>query len=292
MNKLVNFVKLLLQSCKSIIKLFIYKSFFSEIKSEKVLDDKVFILGNGPSLKENLINDMELLKKSDTFCVNTFCFSEQFCEIKPKYYIFLDPAYFMEDVASKFKKMQKEIIEVFKTLVTWDLILFIPKKTDMKDDWGILETENKNIKIVYFNNNAANGFDKIIFCLFNKNLAMPEPQNVLIGAIFLSINLGYKNIYLLGSDHSWTEDLRVNDENQLYIIDKHFNSIEEKLFYKYNGKDIWSMGDLLYALSKTFKAYYVLQKYARYKKVKILNLTSKSFIDAFDRNFFKETFYD
>ena len=51
---------------------------------------------------------------------------------------------------------------------------------------------------------------------------MPFSQNVLVAAIYISLNLGYKNIYLLGADHSWAHDVSVNDDNQLCLNDRHF----------------------------------------------------------------------
>lgn len=285
MRKFVVFLKLLIETIISLLYVFRHKSYLIKNKIPKMYNEKIFILGNGPSLKENLANDMELLKENDIFCVNTFCLSSYFIDIKPRFYIFLDPAYFIKlGTAEKFIKLQESIIESLFQNVEWNMEIFIPNITDMKQQWYELHKKNPKLKIIYFNNNPAEGFILVKHFLFKRNLALPKPQNVLVGAIYLSINMQYKNVYLLGADHSWTEDLRVNDNNQLYLVDKHFDSEEKKLFYKgVKSKELWKMHEILGAWSIVFKSYNELELYARKSKVNIINLTKESYIDSFKR---------
>jgi len=252
----------------------------------------IIILGNGPSLKENLEKDMNVLKKTNTFAVNKFCLTPEFHLLKPKYYLLIDPAFYIKKNTSlKFLELQKSIFDAFMQKINWNMTLFIPVRTDMKDDWSNLTMNNNHITTTYINSNNATGFKSVTFALYKYNFAMPITQNVLVGAIFLSLNMGYKNIYLLGAEHSWTEDLRVNNKNQLYICNKHYYGEEDTIFYKgIEQKEIWKMHEILSAWSKTFMSYFVLRDYAEKVNANIYNLTRDSYIDAFQKAKFEELF--
>lgn len=285
MKKIIFFSRKMIETIFSLLKVLKHRSFLRRSYLPKINNNKIFILGNGPSLSDNLKDNIDLLKNNNTFCVNDFCLSEYFAIIKPQYYIFLDPAYFIRDnTVELYIQLQESIIEKLSKNVSWNIKIFIPNKTDMKQQWNYMQKNNSNLSIIYFNNNSAHGFDFVCHYLFEKNFAMPEAQNVIIGAIYLSINMGYKNIYLLGVDHSWTEELRVNSKNQLYIMDKHFNSCKEKLFYKsISSEEIWMMHEILKIWSYTFQSYHVLEFYSKKKNSFIYNLVKNSYIDAFQK---------
>ena len=292
MNRIKYFLKNIFLTIISILRFVRYGSLkhVNIFQASKMQD--IIILGNGPSLKENLENDMNILKKTDTFAVNKFCLTPEFHVLKPKYYLLIDPAFYIKNNTSlKFLELQKSIFDSFIKEIDWDMTLFIPVRTDMKDNWNNLKSYNKHITIRYINNNVATGFKSITFLLYKYNVAMPMTQNVLVGAIFLSLNMNYKNIYLLGAEHSWTEDLRVNNKNQLYIQNKHYYGEEETIFYKgIEQKEIWRMHEILLAWSKTFMSYFVLHDYAKKVNAKIYNLTTGSYIDAFPKVTFEELF--
>ncbi len=285
MNKLRKILKNIEKTLFSFYRVLKNGTFVTNTSIPIALDKEVFILGNGPSLKEMLDDHLELLKTKKTFCVNNFCMSEYFTLIKPEYYILLDSAFFMiKNTSSRFLVLQENIFTALEKNVTWPMTLFIPAHTDMYKQWDSLRKKNENININFINTNLANGFEKISFFLYKNNYAMPVAQNVLIAAIFFSLNMGYKNIYLLGADHSWCQDLCVNDQNQLCILDKHFNGLEKKIFFKgHTSDEVWNMKDILMAWSKTFEGYMILEKYSRYLNKNIYNITQNSYIDAFIR---------
>lgn len=292
MKTIKYFIKNSFETFISILKFLKYGSFkYCKVFTPSEKQD-IIILGNGPSLKEYVKNNLQTLKETDTFAVNKFCITSEFSWVKPKYYLLIDPAFYInKNVSIKFLNLQKQIFDSFVQKVDWDMTLFIPVLTDMKDDWTDLTIRNKHIKIIYVNSNDATGFRSIVFTLYKYNFAMPNPQNVLVGAIFLSLNMGYKNIYLLGAEHSWTEDLRVNNRNQLYICNKHYYGEEDTIFYKgIEQKEIWKMHEILLAWSKTFMSYFILRDYAKTINANIYNLTEDSYIDAFPKAKFEELF--
>jgi hypothetical protein len=117
---------------------------------------------------------------------------------------------------------------------------------------------------------------------------MPTPQNVLIPAIFLALNRGFKKIILVGADHSWHEELVIDVNNVFGTYDKHFyDGVEQKkiipLMMDINSGVTTTVHEQFYALSKVFKSHILLNKYARHRRAKILNLSKVSWIDAYSR---------
>ena len=54
----------------------------------------------------------------------------------------------------------------------------------------------------------------LLHFFFSKGLAMPRPHNVLIPSIMNLAYLGYKELYIVGADHSWLSEITVNENNE------------------------------------------------------------------------------
>ncbi len=257
-----------------------FKNHFSNITVGA--NQSIAILGNGPSLNK----DIEKLNKKDIdnyIAVNDFISSTLFNTVKPKYYILADPAYFDPNINNK------NIEETLSLLceIDYELFLFIPFtyfKIFSKNN--PISISNKNLIVIPFHTNEYKGFECVRFYLYKAGLSMPKVQNVIIPAIFNSINMGYKSVYLLGVDHSWITDLRVDKNNNVCTIVRRFydNNPDNTLtpFLKIT-KEPYKMHEILTDLSYTFKGYHILEKYSKTQKCKIYNLTIDSFIDAFEK---------
>lgn len=252
-------------------------------KKKNKQDNDILILGTGPSLNDFL--DTGEFSKT-YFAVNDFCLNKAFELVKPRYYFIADPAFLDgENLAERFQVLQKKVHSNLLNKVSWELTIFIPKFAKNIEQWEKLSEKNINIKIQKVNTNTIEGFDNISYYLYKKNYGMPLVQNVIIGAIFLSINLDYKNIYLTGVEHSLHEGIMVNQKSQLCIRTNHFDKNENYKLY-YNGVDknkIFKIHEFFLAWSRTFEGYHVLKKYADYMNVNIYNTTLKSYIDAFKK---------
>ena len=119
---------------------------------------------------------------------------------------------------------------------------------------------------------------------------MPLPQNILIATIAGIIRLGYKNIYIVGADHSWHEDFVLNDENILGINDRHFydNENADAVIFKpligdFESGSLTSVTDQFNAQYLIFRSHEFLQSYAQSVGVKIINISEKSYIDAYEK---------
>lgn len=244
------------------------------------------IMGNGPSLDEVLSTHLDFFTGKTIICVNEFAFSEYFEKVRPEYYVFLDPAYWARTVAQNFKEDFRKLTDQL-IKVTWPMKIFIPT---LARDWNMfidLSKVNENIEIFYFNRTAISPIDPCIYVLYKKNLAMPPAQNVLVGCIFLALNMRFKKIYLLGADHSWHENLFVDDNNNLFLKNNHFYDktvMQLVPIYKTpDGSERFKVHELFAALSLKFKGYIILEDYSKYLGAKVYNATNKSYIDAFER---------
>jgi hypothetical protein len=113
---------------------------------------------------------------------------------------------------------------------------------------------------------------------------MPRPHNVLIPTIYLAINLGFKKIFLFGADHSWHEEIKVDNKNLMTVNHQHFFENQEVRMpmYRLDGTNYF-IHDIFRKLCLAFKGYFVLREYADFRKAAIKNASSKSYIDAFEK---------
>jgi hypothetical protein len=182
----------------------------------------------------------------------------------------------------------KEVLKTFQQLkekTNWTLSLFVPYKGKK-----IIEKEfmnYKNIKLNFYNiTSFIGGYNCLRKFLYDYNLAVPYVGSVLVASIFIALKMRFQNIYLYGADHSWTKDIRVNDNNEVCIAEKHFYKESELKPWKFSGKNI-SMQATMEMLSNMFKGYEEIVKYLvlNKSKQKIYNRTKGSFIDSFERKF-------
>ena len=66
----------------------------STIGSIRKTGEKLVVIGNGPSLNDSIKEQKNDIIGNDCIVVNQFCKSDYYTEIKPKYYLIADPAYF------------------------------------------------------------------------------------------------------------------------------------------------------------------------------------------------------
>ncbi|MDD2367115.1 MAG: DUF115 domain-containing protein [Desulfuromonadaceae bacterium] len=248
---------------------------------------EIYLLGNGPSLNNNLDNVKKTLQSNDCMCVNNFAESDLFAVIKPGYYILLDPNFWRADCLKGVTEAREHLYETINRKTEWCMTLLVPIAAKKHLDWENIFIQNKNIKIYFFNSTPLAGYKSVIHRLYKYNMGMPHPQNVLVAAIFTAINMGYKNIYLLGADHSWHEDLVLNNDNVVCLRNKHFYDEETVKLVPWkkgdNGETTWKMHEILTALAKMFEGYQHLEEYSRYRGVNIINASVKTSIDAFTR---------
>lgn len=280
------FIENIVLSCLSIFKIFLLsKIFIKRIKPLKDSSRECVILGNGPSLNQSLENHCEFLQSKDIFVVNFFWKSDYYTKLKPQYYAIISRNYWY-DIRNSNYEGRKATFSKIAELTNWEMTLIVPsfaKKIKFKN-WDKELRQNKNITIQYVNICPIEGFTSFINFALNNNLGLPRPHNILIPSVKIATDLKFKNIYIWGADHSWFREIVISDDNDVYMNQKHFydhKTSKPELMKEYGGKK--NLATVLYVFYNTFNSYYVLERYAKCKKVKIFNATPNSYIDAFER---------
>jgi hypothetical protein len=191
-------------------------------RTRKSKHDELVILGNGPSLTPFLNDHLSFLENKNTLVVNFFARTQFFEIIRPSYYIIISPEYFLNEQKKEFAEDRLITFQAIAEKTTWPMQLVVPALARSRNAWKSLIASNPNIEIKYLNTTPVEGFMGICHKLFNRNLGMPRPHNVLIPSIFLAIQLKYKLVYLVGADHSWLPEIRVDDDNEVLLRQKHF----------------------------------------------------------------------
>lgn len=283
LSKIQIFFAELIQSFFSIIKIFLISRWFVSFKKFRVSNIDCIILGNGPCLKKDLIDNLEFILERDKICVNLFAFSTEYRLIKPNYYVLAAPEFWMKDTIEFHVDQRTKLAEAITGKTTWKMKVIAPFSAQNSEVYNKLIT-NKNIEFILYNSTPIEGLSFFINRLFKMNMGIPRPHNVLIPSIYLAVNLGFKRIFIFGADHSWHEDIKVDESNKLTVNHQHFfESSEVRMpMYKLDGKQYF-MHDIFRKLFLSFKGYFILKSYAEYRKVLILNASSKSYIEAFDK---------
>lgn len=264
-----------LKSCAKLVLL--SRSTTAPAPSHKGSRD-IIILGNGPSLNDTIARHSSLLASKPTVAVNFMASSPIYNAIRPDFYVLADPLFFkspeLENVAQLWNALSK---------TDFPMTLLVPVKW-RRQARRLLGRSAPKVKVEGFNFIGLSGFFAFEKSVYNRRRGMPRPRNVLIPAIMNAIWAGYKDIYVVGADHSWLETLRVSDQNHVVSVQPHFYADSEKELKRSETeyKNI-RLHQLLESFAIAFRSYHILNRYALATGVRIYNSTPKSYIDAFER---------
>lgn len=243
--------------------------------------DTIIIMGNGPSLREAIDNDLDVLMQYPRMAVNLSALSPEFRMLRPDYYILADVAFFVKNKTGKIPALWDALASV-----DWPMTLFVPAKARRMPE---VRKMPPNVKVKYYNLTPAEGFRALMFPIYDSGLAMPRPRNVLIPSIICSMREGFKRVVLIGADHNWSKTLWVTDRNRVVMVQPHFYKDDdaelkraEEIYKNVRIHEIYGH----YAVA--FKSYHNVKAYTDRRGMEILNATPGSFIDAFDRTSLRE----
>ncbi len=279
------FFENILQSTISVMKVLLLSKFNLPKFSNK--KNNASILGNGPSLNQTLADNLNFLTETDTYCVNNFASSPVYAQIKPQNYVILDPAFYMFSPENDARQDIKQTLEAILSFTDWKMRFFVPTRSRNAFIVRQLKQHKPNIEVCFFNYTIVRGFAFFRHWFFKQNLGTPQCQNVMAVCIYVALLQNYKNIYLFGADHSWHEEIRINEQNefemrQVHFYDKTSEIKHEKVVDVRNNSRPRLHAQFL-SLHKVFYSYEILQAFAEFKKTKILNASTKSYVDAFEK---------
>lgn len=265
-------------SAKSLVKIALGSHPVKRLMSPEAADGMpLVVLGNGPSLNGTIADDRDALDRFPLLAVNFFATADIFTDLRPEYYVVADPHFFEPEPGGNVLRLRERLARV-----DWPITLFIPASS--RGLAGRLTSGNPAITVATFNMTAAEGFEALENIAFDTRLGMPRPRNVLIPSLMIGIWLGFKTIYVAGADHSWMQTLAVNDRNEVVSVQPHFYKEapdeEARVTQVYRGVRLHEVVRSFYV---AFKSYFTIERYARRRGVRIVNITPGSFIDAFER---------
>lgn len=279
------FIWQIMASLKKIVALNLSVPMFLLKEDEK--NNKIFVIGNGPSLKDDL---SKLSPDESYFCVNNFCTSPYFQVLKPKYYLFLDSYFFSENAHEDWIRQRNITFDTINNMTTWNMTIFVPSWANLKYIKSCIN--NKLIKITMIRVGEFNIGSKVINKFaYNSGFFGPYQVNVLIYAVYISIWLKAREIIVLGADTSFHNDVSVDQSsNQLYMDINHFNGdlVKELLMKNPCKIDPFTMFEILDTCSKTFYSHDMLYYFAKGKSCNIYNASSYSLIDSYPRVYLDE----
>jgi len=287
MRKVITFFEKIIYTLYGIIKILKDTRFFVKSDVHKRPGDSCYILGNGPSLSHEINSGNFQLMSANIFVVNHFGSSDLYEIIKPNFYVIADPGFYVDLLDLEEKQRVINLFAAMNEKTIWPLTLFVPFEglKKMKEKFK----ENPNITVLGYNKvNTWKGFKWFDRWVYDHQWAVSSGLNVVMTALHLAMHCEFKKIYLLGVDHSWHKNMFIGDDNFLYLLDTHFyddkNQKHIPVVIEKNNQIIpLKIHEQLGYLKKAFEVYHFIEDYAKYKRVKIFNCTSNSFIDAFER---------
>ena len=239
------------------------KNKLRQIKDSKN-NQKAFVFGNGPSLQKLSKSKVKKYMKEegyDLFATNSYLYADISDELAPSHYLLSDPNWFEPSKADFEEEFRDEIRTTLDNLEKIKPKLFIPfHEKDRK-----LPTET------YYFNDSENLFSDNV-----TNLLQPRGYNSKGGrkALAIASYMGYEKIYMCGIDLSQFKELRVDQENNVYMEYTHFFENREKTFREHFSR---SMGHQLYNFHWSFKT---LEKFSH---LPIVNLDPEGLVDVFPK---------
>lgn len=246
----------------------------------------IYLLANGPSLSKDIERHSEAIASADKLVVNYMALDSRFTVLKPNLYLLCDPRYFASDdkleceLRTKIHKLQQVMVDT----VSWKMELIIPYSA-RGGAWESLTKINKNISILHY-------WDGVQFLEFAddfsgwmRNRYGPPAETVMNTAVYLGIFWRYPQIVLLGADTSFHAMIRVEqDTNRLCRLEEHFYGTEKKYLYDdFACTKPSRMCTQLRSILLVFLWYDKLRAFADWAGVKVVNASSFSWIDAFER---------
>ena len=285
-SKIQIFIEDLVLSGLSILKIILMSDLFIKYFKPQINESgKCIILGNGPSLIDSLENDTILLSDNDLVCVNFFPETQYYKKLKPKYYITSAPELWINDVSEEWQLRRTDLFHLIKNQTDWDIIFLIPSLAKKHAHWRDILSLNSHIIIKYYNITPIDGFKWFKHFCFRNNLGTPRAHNILTPSLMQMLNFGYKKIYLLGADHSWLNEIKVDSENRVLIRQKHFYDNDTAKFRQMGNiqMGVRKLHEVLHKFYHTFAGYFAIKEYAESIDAEIINATTESYIDAFKR---------
>lgn len=224
---------------------------------------QVLVLANGPSvakLDPEKISRLQRESGLEVFAVNSFISSPMAQTVRPDYYLLSDPAFFQPE---RFPHLTERLTRDMARLAQADIPCFVPLEryggVPFRRKFGYYDRGN-----LFLNKITITGPRSYISMTSYKALA---------AACFM----GYDRIYICGFDNDYFLNVVVDEQNDLYYIDRHFYDQPGATPARVRDTHAHGVGELLYSHHFLFKD---LEKFRDYP---IVNLNKDGLVDCFPK---------
>jgi hypothetical protein len=283
--KIQQFTESVYQAFISLIRVFFRFRFRSDLNPGMASGQELVILANGPSLRADLDNHPGFFTGKVIMCVNQFVLSDDYEKLKPGYYVLLDMGFFAESAIPRVAEVREQVKQALKRKTTWRMILCCPVEARNSHFHKDLVASGIPVEFAFINRTVVDGVKPVRHWLYRRQLGMPPPQNVLIGALMAGLACGFRQIIILGADHSWHLGLEIGKDGRLLSAENHFYDKHPwKVAVEHpETRERATLHNYFYILYRTFRSYHLIREYAVSRGIRIINSSSVTFIDAFDR---------
>lgn len=214
-------------------------------------EERCFIIGNGPSLTRE---DLNLLKNEKTFSFNRIYNMYPYTDWRPTYYMVTD-----RSIIQKLNQEDEKQLDA-------EYIFFANEKLTRK-------YRKQNAHQIIFKDVASANKNKPITKEISEEVSQyfSIAQSVTIQAFELAFYMGFKEIYLLGVDHSFAVEIDANGKKHIdQDIVPHFKEDHDKSLYP------------SYKEALTLE-YEICKRYAQQHGIKVVNVTRGGKLEVFMR---------
>lgn len=239
---------------------------------------RCFILGNGPSLKEQ---DLSLLADEYVFTVNQIMRHPDFPKLKTNYHFWADPMFFKIDES---KAEDLELLEVMKSVNTGSNkpeCFFPIDQKEFVTTHGI--NDSINVNYFYSTHIFHDNFDKDI----NYTRNTPGFGTVVQWAITMAVYMGFKDIYLLGCDNTGII-VTINSALQQNSSSDYAYKVTENEKKRIKSLlNVNSLEDYCNSYINTLSGYRKLFRYCQKRHIKLVNCSATTVIDSIPKEKFE-----
>lgn len=244
---------------------------------------EINVIVNGPSSESimKLLGTDEIFTNKPSMVVNFFAYNKEYEILKPEYYCFADPIFFM-DIDNRSKKV-KGLFENINVKTKWPLTIFIPYKYGSRKFLEYSKLNNRNINIIEISTIGYKGFEQFRYWSYKKGYCAPEPYTVAIMALYTCIQYGFKFTNIYGLDNNYYKSLELDYDCNVCDRLQHNGEPDEIRKIKNVDGSRMSLCDYLTGICLHLRNHEYVEKYARYRNSIIVNHSAITMVDAYRR---------
>lgn len=237
--------------------------------------DRCFVIGNGPSLK---IDDLNRLKNETTFASNSIYALYESTSWRPTYYCAWDPVFCTQMMSDKenLKKIMNGCKAAFTSVVGEGFKFRDDKEFQNLYFVSSINKIDTNTNLPFFSDDCSEevyASGTITYCMLQ-----------------LAAYMGFKIIYLLGMDCTFSHERKQNGEIHINNMQNHMTEIEkEEDKFSKTIKDKYGY-NYIADIDMLINGYIAAKKYSETHDIKIYNATRGGKLEVFDRVDFDSLF--